>query len=822
MNSIKLTKRLLVPVVFLALVMLAGLASVYAFHDDLIFELDEDAIHETGTNIGGVGTGPADDWDQICRDAGISACSGVTGTSNPLASVFVQDGDDFSGGVTVPAGLPTHDTSYFTTGGSKDVNDMNQWRHQTGDVSPDKDEILNAYAAAYAGGKIYFGLDRLANNGDAQVGFWFFQKPICQRQDGTGLFGVESGGVCSGTATHDVGDILVLSHFTGGGSVDTIFAFKWVGPPDADNLLEIAEGVDCATAVDADGLCASVNGPTGGLDTKGTQDAPWPYVSKFPKKGQSENDFAPGTFFEGAIDLAAFGLADICFSSFLAETRSSQSLDAQLKDKAEGSFDICAIEVEKTGDALSKIGDPVTYTYEIFNRGGVTLHLQSIIDTGDNNNGAGLGDLSADAPPACDTLTPDDLNDAGGTDQCSFTKGYTVLAGDDDPLDNTVTVVYDSKVTLDGSEVTDDDPHSVNLFQPSLTLTKTGDTLSKVGDEVNYTIEVCNTSSLDTPALQKVSVTDSLTGPALSPDVNGAFGASLPATNPDTCESHNFTRTVQAGDPDPLVNTATAHYNPDGFENDISDSDDHSVNLVHPGLAVAKDCAPPTAFVGSTITYTCTINNTGDVQLDKVSIIDSLVGNITNSGIPNQVSHTCGATLAATTSCTISYTRVILSTDDNPLVNVVTATYQVNGLPNILEASDNCSVDITFGEGCTPGFWKTHESLWDGAGGDDLTSTIQTTDGFNATFGVTAAQSGLDNSVTLLDALSVSGSELNALNRHAAAGLASADSGIDYTFTVAAVIALYRDAVGADPGPETVTSAHAKLKAANELNCPLS
>jgi hypothetical protein len=124
------------------------------------------------------------------------------------------------------------------------------------------------------------------------------------------------------------------------------------------------------------------------------------------------------------------------------------------------------------------------------------------------------------------------------------------------------------------------------------------------------------------------------------------------------------------------------------------------------------------------------------------------------------------------------------------------------------------------GEGCTPGFWKNHQEVWDGVGGDDVTTTIQTTDGFNATFGVTPAQSGQPNSLTLLGAAQQGGGGLNALARHAAAALASADSGIDYQYSVAGVIALYRDAVGADAGPETVSSAHGKLEAANEEGCP--
>ena len=36
-----------------------------------------------------------------------------------------------------------------------------------------------------------------------------------------------------------------------------------------------------------------------------------------------------------------------CFSSFLAETRSSSSITAQLKDFAEGSFQLCRIDVTK-------------------------------------------------------------------------------------------------------------------------------------------------------------------------------------------------------------------------------------------------------------------------------------------------------------------------------------------------------------------------------------------------------------------------------------------------------------------------------------------
>lgn len=124
-------------------------------------------------------------------------------------------------------------------------------------------------------------------------------------------------------------------------------------------------------------------------------------------------------------------------------------------------------------------------------------------------------------------------------------------------------------------------------------------------------------------------------------------------------------------------------------------------------------------------------------------------------------------------------------------------------------------------EGCTPGFWRNHTSLWDGVGTDDVTP-YSTTDSFNTVFGVTSAQSGLADTVTLLDAVNLTGGGLRALARHAAAALLNASSSVDYQYSDAQVISIYQDAVGAIAGPETVTSAHAKFQSANEAGCPLN
>jgi len=129
-------------------------------------------------------------------------------------------------------------------------------------------------------------------------------------------------------------------------------------------------------------------------------------------------------------------------------------------------------------------------------------------------------------------------------------------------------------------------------------------------------------------------------------------------------------------------------------------------------------------------------------------------------------------------------------------------------------------------EGYTPGYWKKWTKFWDGVGTDDVTTTIQTTDYFNATFGFAPgageARTGLADTKTLLEALSVSGGDLMALNRHAAAALVNADSGIAYPYTLAQVISIYRDAVGIspDPGQWEIATAKRAFETANQVGGP--
>ena len=281
-----------------ACVLLVAPGAAWASHDLALFELEGNAV---------AGGASGDDWTSLFP----------ADHAGELARVFVADG------TSNPS-----DASYFTGGGSKDTNNIGDWAWTTGDVAPDKDELADAFAAAYRSpsdtGKtntgdlmLYFGTDRYANNGDAQIGFWFFR----------GAVGLAPGGTFSGTHTN--GDILVLSDFTQGGRVGTVRVFRWVGSGGSDGPLDLlSSGLDCADAAPDDGACS--------VENASAATAPWSYV---PKSG-SAGTFPTGSFYEGGINVTR--LAGVrCFKTYMVETRSSQAIGAQLKDTVLGPFDTC-------------------------------------------------------------------------------------------------------------------------------------------------------------------------------------------------------------------------------------------------------------------------------------------------------------------------------------------------------------------------------------------------------------------------------------------------------------------------------------------------
>ena len=394
-------KRLAALAVFLLPLAALTVIPASAVHDVGVFELDGNA-----TTLNGL-AGLPDDWDRVCHTA-------TFGTATPLCTSAADANTS-----TVSFDIDPAGASIYTGGGSKDGIDIPSWKWKDGSV-PDKDDLLHAFAARYhiptgtpppvAGDYLYFGGDRFDNSGDSQIGFWFFLNPVSLNPDGTFSNVHRAGTVPHSAATP--GDILILSDFTVGGTSITIRVFEWVGSGGTDGSLNLIAGglvgpADCVTIGAGDAFCATVNQSDGVA-------SPWPFTNK-----SKQSTFATGELYEGGLNLATLNLANACFSSFLAETRSSQSVTAVLKDFVIGKFQVCAPTMSTTPSASGTVtpGTPVTDTATVtgtgtasppFPSGTVTFFLCGPIATGTcttDGASAGSGSLSPTATQGVSTAT---------------------------------------------------------------------------------------------------------------------------------------------------------------------------------------------------------------------------------------------------------------------------------------------------------------------------------------------------------------------------------------------------------------------------------
>lgn len=111
-------------------------------------------------------------------------------------------------------------------------------------------------------------------------------------------------------------------------------------------------------------------------------------------------------------------------------------------------------------------------------------------------------------------------------------------------------------------------------------------------------------------------------------------------------------------------------------------------------------------------------------------------------------------------------------------------------------------------QGCTPGFWKNSVGSWAATG-------YAPTDDFDTVFGVNA----FNPDVTLMQAVRLNGGGINALARHAVAGLlAAAHPDVDYTLSSAQIIADVQSALANG----TVETTKNMLDRYNNQGCPLA
>ena len=216
--------------------------------------------------------------------------------------------------------------------------------------------------------------------------------------------------------------------------------------------------------------------------------------------------------------------------------------------------------------------------------------------------------------------------------------------------------------------VSDSDSVTVNgpAQDPELTVDKVADRASfaAVGDIIGYTITVTNSGNV---TLTNVTVSDPLFTVACSPLLPVA---SLAPGGTISCSgSHTVTQAdVDSGAVD---NTASASGRDPGNAL-ITDTDAVSVTgpAASPSIRVTK-LASPTSFttVGTSISYTVTVVNNGNVTLSNVDVTDPKVTLVCSPTVPKS-----SLAPAATISCTGTRATTQADVDAGRVINTATAT----------------------------------------------------------------------------------------------------------------------------------------------------
>ncbi|HVH53894.1 MAG TPA: hypothetical protein VNA32_07150, partial [Actinomycetota bacterium] len=214
---------------------------------------------------------------------------------------------------------------------------------------------------------------------------------------------------------------------------------------------------------------------------------------------------------------------------------------------------------------------------------------------------------------------------------------------------------------------------------------KGGPTVAHVGDTITYTFAVSLAAGSAT--LTDISLVDPIciATPTLVSKTGGDQDTAL-----ETGETWNYrcNHVVTATDPDPLPNTVTVTGT--GPNGQVSDTDSHSVDIIHPAIRIVKTAKPGSIGPGETVTYTYEVTNTGDVTLFDVKVTDNKLGNICTIARLD---------VGETQTCTADFTA---SSDfGGPIDNVGKAKgHDVTG--KSVQDTDQASIDVVLGTTATP------------------------------------------------------------------------------------------------------------------------
>ena len=303
------------------------------------------------------------------------------------------------------------------------------------------------------------------------------------------------------------------------------------------------------------------------------------------------------------------------------------------------------LAITKTVDqAVVRTGTTVTYTIRVTNTGDASVTGITVGDSVAPICGRTIGSLDPGAhyEYTCQVAIAQDTTNV-------------VTASGKDPLDNTVTSPQAQAV--------------VDVIHPGLTITKTVDPpVVRAGSATPVTWTVIVTNTGDVP-LRYVTVSD-----PQAPDCDRAIGtlAANTAAAPITCITNVST---------PTTNVATVT-GKDPLDNTVAPPPaEATVNVIDPSLSITKDVDKAVVHAGTSVQWTITVKNTGDVALSHVTVTDSDAPDC----------DTVIELLAAnTTAAPITCTAWIIE----DTTNVATATGTDTLDKSVGPVSDSASVDV--------------------------------------------------------------------------------------------------------------------------------
>ena len=218
-----------------------------------------------------------------------------------------------------------------------------------------------------------------------------------------------------------------------------------------------------------------------------------------------------------------------------------------------------------------------------------------------------------------------------------------------------------------------------------IVVVKGGPAQAHVGDTITYTFAV--SLAAGSASLTNITISDPIC--SATPTLVSKTGGNQDTTL-ETGETWNYscTHVVTATDPDPLPNTVTVTGT--GPSGQVSDTDTHSVDIIHPAIKIVKTAKPSSIGPGETVTYTFAVTNTGDVTLFNVKVTDNKLGNICTI---DQLA------VGETKTCTADFTAS--SGFGGPLDNVGKAKgHDVTGFS--VQDTDTATVNVVLGTTVTP------------------------------------------------------------------------------------------------------------------------